>query len=100
MIVQTWPLLPCIPGQIAAAAPYMVQLMQKVNGIPDCLGACIRPKILCFILHHFSGKHHSWVGFIDRHLNKRIGLIIHEHGIILWPVLFNQVTLQHKSLQL
>ena len=30
----------------------------------------------------------------DRYLDKRIRLIIPEHGIIFWPVLLDQIALQ------
>ena len=34
------------------------------------------------------------------HLNKRIALVIFEHGIIFWTMLLDKITLQHKGFQL
>ena len=38
------------------------------------------------------------IGLLDCYLDKGIAFIILQHGIILWPVLLDQVTFQYLSL--
>ncbi len=100
MVVQAGSLLSDIPGQVPIAAPQMVQLVEQFDRIPHRLAAGIRSEIFCLVLHHIPCQHHPGKRLPHRHLDKRIRLVVHQHGIVLRPVLFDQIAFQHQRLQL
>ena len=100
MIVQAGSLFPGVPGQIPVAAPDMIQLMDQIDRIPDCLRTGVGSEIFCLVLQHLPRKDDSGKWFISRHFDERICLIIHEHGIVFRPVFLDQITLQDQRLKL
>ncbi len=100
MVIQTGPFLSDIPGQVPIAAPEMVQLVKQLDRIPHRLAAGVGPEIFCLILHHIPRQHHPGERLTHRHLDKRIRFIVHQHGIILRPMLLDQVAFQHQGFQL
>ena len=100
MIVQAGAVLSRISWKITIAGTYLIQFPHQLDHIFYRPAAGIRSKISGLIFFHSSGKKYSRVWFIDSHLDKWITLIILEHSIIFGTVLFDQITLQHKSFQL
>ena len=75
-------------------------IVDQINGILYRSCAGIRSIVFCFVFVHLSGKQHSWEILLNRYLDERICLIIHEHGIVFGPMLLDQIALQNQSLQL
>ena len=99
MIVQAGPVSSDLLRQTPAAASDPVKLPDQINGIFYSAGAGIGAEIPGFILFHGSGKQDPGIFLPHRHFNKRIGLVILQHGIVLGPVFLDQIALQHKSFQ-
>ena len=97
---QAGALLPDITGQPAVAAADLIKLPDQLDGILHGPSTGVGAEILRLILCHPADHHHPRKRFIHRHLNKRIGLVIHQHRIVFGTVLFDQITLQHQRLQL
>ena len=93
MVIQARSFLSDILRQFPVAASDTVQFPYQLNGILNSPSTGVRAKIFCLILHHFSGQHDPREGFVYRHLNERIGFIIHQHGVVFGAVFLNQVTL-------
>ena len=100
MIVQTGPVLSGISRKTAVAGAYLIQLPHQFDHVLYCSAACIGAKISCLVLFHSPGKKHSRVWLMNCHLNKRIALVIFEHGIIFRTMFLDKITLQHKGFQL
>ena len=100
VIIQAGPVQADIPGQIPVTRPDLVQLVQQLYRLLHRPCTRIRPVIPGFVLLHPSCKQHPGIGFLHRHFNKRITLVILEHGVVFGTVLFDQVALQHQRLQL
>ena len=100
MIVQTGPVLSGISRKTAVAGAYLIQLPHQFDHVLYCSAACIGTKISCLVLFHSPGKKHSRVWLMNCHLNKRIALVIFEHGIIFRTMFLDKITLQHKGFQL
>ena len=99
MIIQTWSVLSTVPGKNTAAWTNFIQLAHQFDHILYCPCTGIRAKIFSFILTHSPGKQYSGIFFIYRYFDKRVTFVILKHGIILWPMLLDQITLQHKGFQ-
>ena len=100
MIIQAGPLFSHVFRQIPAAGTNLVKLVNQLNRILHRARAGIRPVIFRLVLLQLPGKKHPGIILIYRHLDIRIRLVIHKHGIILGPVLLDQIALQNQSLQL
>ena len=100
MVIQAGPLLADIPGQAPAAGPDLVELVNQIDGILDRARAGVGAVILRLILFEPPGKKHPRKVLSHRHLDVRVCLVIHEHGVVLGPVLLDKVALQHQGLQL
>ena len=99
MIVKTRSVFSDIFGKISIAASDMIKLPNQLNRIFHCTRTCIRAKIFCFVLFHRPRHHNTRKWFVHRHLNKGVTFVIHQHRIILWAVLFDQITFQYKCFQ-
>ena len=99
MVIKARALFSDVFWQIPVAAADMIQLVKQINRISDCLPACIRSKIFCLVFEHLSCQHHSRKVFIYCNLDKRICLIIHQHGIVFRMMLFDQIAFQYQCLQ-
>ena len=80
--------------QIAVAD--LIGLFQQIQRILHRLPARIRSEILCLILSPCPREKHPRKRLLHRHPDVRIMLVVLEHRIVLRPVLFNQVALQHQ----
>ncbi len=100
VVIQAGSLLACVPGQAAAAASQLIQLPDQFYRILHRAGAGKWPEIPGLVFFHRAGKKHPGIFLPQRHLDKRITLIILQHRVVFWPVLLDQVALQHKRLQL
>ena len=100
MVIETWPFLALHFGQLLIAGTDTVQLVNQINRIFYCSSRSIGAIIFRLILVHLPCKQYPWEIFLHRHFDKRIGLVIHEHGVVFGPVLLNQITLQHQRFQL
>ena len=89
MIIQTRSVLADILRKLPAAGSNPVKLSEKLDRVPYSRRIDIRAVIERFILLHAPCEHNTWKRLIDRHTDVRVALIILEHGIILWPVLFD-----------
>jgi len=100
MVIQTGSVLSAVSWKRSAAGSDLVQLPHQLDHIFYSPCACIGAKIPVFIFFHPAGKQYPGIGLLDCYLDKGIAFIILQHGIILWPVLLDQVTFQYKGLQL
>ena len=100
MIVQTRTVFARIPRKLPAARTKLIQLSDQLYRILDCRRACIRPKILGFILFHLTRKKDPGVSFPQRHFYIRISLVIFQQNIVFRAMLFDQIAFQHKCFQL
>ena len=100
VIVQTGPFLSLHLRKLPVTGADSIQLVDQINGILYRSCAGVRSIVFCFVFVHLSGKQHSWEILLNRYLDERICLIIHEHGIVFGPMLLDQIALQNQSLQL
>ena len=99
MMVQTWTILPTISWQHPVTGSHFIKFAHKLNHIFYSPGTCIWSEIFRLVFLHSSGKKNSGIFLIYCDFDKRITLIIFEHGIIFRSVLLDQITLQHKGFQ-
>ena len=99
MIIQAGAFFAGIPRQISAAAADLIQLSYQFYGLFHSSGTGIGSKIFCFILPHLPGKENTRKIFLHCNLDKRITLVILQHGIVFRPVFLDQITFQYQRLQ-
>ena len=99
MVVQAGAVLSDHFGQRPVAGTDPVQLVDQLDGILHRSRAGVRSKVFCMVLVHPARKEHPWIFLLHRYLDKRIGLVIHEHGIVLRSVLLDEVALQYQCFQ-
>ena len=99
MIIQARPVFATVSRKIAVAGAYLIKLSNQLYDIFDSPATGIRTKISILILLHPSGKQHSRVSLLYRHLDKRITFVILQHGIVLRTVFLDQVAFQNKCFQ-
>ena len=99
MIIQTGSFFSLIPGQHFMAGTDLIQFPQQFNTFLNRARTCIGAEIPGFVFFHFPGKQYSRVRLLYRDLDKRIGLVILQHGIVFWPMFFDQITFQHQCFQ-
>ena len=100
MIIQTWAFLAGISGQHPPAASDMIDFTKQFQGILCRACTCIRTEIFRFIPFFLSGKDKSGKILTHRRFNKRIALVILEHGVVFRTMLLDQIALQNQSLHL
>ena len=100
MIIQARTFLSDVARKRLAAAADLIQLLDQVDRILDCPRTCIWPEIARFIFFHRTRKKHPRVLLSERHLDKRVGLVILQHCIVFRTMLLDQVAFQHERFQL
>ena len=100
MVVQARALLADVARKRLAAAADLIKLLDQVDRILDCPRTCIWSKIARFVFFHRARKKHPRVFLSERHLDKRVGLVILQHRIVFRTMLLDQVAFQHERFQL
>ena len=85
---------------LVVAGPDAIQFMNKIYGVLHRPCGCIGSIVFCLIFVHLPGKQYPRKIFLYCHLNKRISLVIHQHGIVFRTMFLNKITLQHQRFQL
>ena len=100
MIIQASPVQSNISWKISIASTNTINFINQINRIFYRPRTGVGTKIPRLVLFHLTRKKHAWKILSHRHTNVWIGFVITQHRIIFWSVFFNQITLQHKCLQL
>ena len=100
MIIQAGALFSDIPRQNAIAGTQPIELINQLDGILDSARAGIRSEVARLVLFHCTRKKHPRKRLAHRHLDKRIRLIVFQHGVVFRAMLLDQIALQHQRLQL
>ena len=100
LVIQAGPFLSDIPRENSAAVPDLIKLPQKINGIADCPGALERSEISGFVFFHLPRELNPGIFLLHGDTDIGISLVIFQKGIVLGPVLLDQVVLQDQGFQL
>ena len=100
LMIQTWPVLANVGRKVSIAGPYAIQFMQQLQGLFHCSRTGIGSKISGLVPLLGSGEHHPGIILLQCHPDKGVGLIVHQHGIILGAIFLDQIAFQNERLQL
>ena len=99
VIIQTWPFLSDVSWKRPAAASQPVEFPHHVDDILHRLRTRKWSKILRLVLGLPAYHHNTRERFLNCHLDKWVGFVIHKHRIILRTILLDQIALQDKCFQ-
>jgi len=100
MVIQARAVFSLIPRQFFAAHSYLIKFTDQFHRLLDRKSAGVRSEIFRLVLFHRPRDQDAWIIFLNGHLDKRIGFVIHQHRIVFRPVFFDQITFQHQRFQL
>ena len=99
MIIQTRAVLSRVARQVPVAGAQLIDLVYQLDRILDCSRARVRAKVPRFVFFLLAGKENSRKIFPESHSDVRICLIVPQHGVVLRPMFFDQITFQYQRLQ-
>ena len=100
LIIQARPFQPDLPWQLPVTTPDLIELLQDINRIPHRTRTGKWPKVLRSVPFHLPAEKYSRIRLLHCYLDKRIGLVIRQHGVIFRCIFLDQIILQHQCLQL
>ena len=100
MIIETGTIQSDISWKFPVAGTKFINLIDQLNRVFDSTCTRVWSKISGLVFFELARKQYTWKIFSHRHPNIRIRLIITKHRIILWCMLFDQITFEHERLQL
>ena len=78
----------------------MIKLFQKFNDILYRSGIGVGTEVFGMVTLHLMAVKDPWEIFLHGNPDIRISLIIGQHGVVVRPVLFDEIAFQNQSLQL
>ena len=91
VIIQTRSVLSCISWQeLQLQELHLIKLSHQLYHIFYCTAACVWAEVSGLVFFHSSGKKHSWIWLINCYLDKRITLVIFQHGVVFRTVFLDQ----------
>ena len=99
VIIQAWTVLSTVSRKVPITRTYLIQFTYQFYDIFYSATTGIWTKITVLVFFHSSGEQYPWISLLNSHLNKRVTLVIFQHGIVFRSMFLDQIAFKDQGLQ-